>query len=38
MTTKDTTVNEILAKLPADFLLPFNKLHNVIVQNLPKGF
>jgi hypothetical protein len=38
MKTNGTTVNEILAKLPADFVEPFNKLHNVIVQNLPKGF
>ena len=32
------TVNEILTNLPEDRVNPFNKLHNVIVKNLPKGF
>src|SRR5690606_16320274 len=32
------TVEEILINLPADRAEPFNKLHNVIVKNLPKGF
>ncbi len=32
------TVNEILTSLPEDRIEPFNKLHDVIVKNLPKGF
>ena len=32
------TVDEILTSLPADRAEPFNKLHDVIMQNLPKGF
>lgn len=32
------TVEEILISLPEDRLEPFNKLHDVIMQNLPKGF
>jgi len=32
------TVEEILISLPDDRLEPFNKLHDVILQNLPKGF
>jgi len=32
------TVEEILLNLPTDKKLPFNKLHDVIVKNLPKGF
>lgn len=32
------TVNEILVNLPEDRLVPFNKLHETIVKNLPKGF
>lgn len=32
------TVQEILSNLPEDRAEPFNKLHDVIVQNLPKGF
>ena len=32
------TVMEILTSLPADRSEPFNKLHDVIVKNLPKGF
>lgn len=32
------TITEILINLPADRVEPFNKLHEVIVKNLPKGF
>jgi hypothetical protein len=32
------TVNEILDNLPKERAEPFNKLHDVIVKNLPKGF
>jgi hypothetical protein len=32
------TVNEILTNLPADRAEPFNKLHEIILKNLPKGF
>lgn len=32
------TVNDILVSLPEDRAEPFNKLHDVIVENLPKGF
>ncbi len=32
------TVIEILTSLPDDRVEPFNKLHDVIVKNLPKGF
>lgn len=32
------TVNEILTNLPEDRIIPFNKLHEVILKNLPKGF
>ena len=32
------TVNEILTSVPADRAEAFNKLHDVIVKNLPKGF
>jgi hypothetical protein len=32
------TVKEILTNLPAERAGPFNKLHDVIVKNLPKGF
>jgi hypothetical protein len=38
MKAEGNTVKEILTILPADRIEPFNKLHNVIVQNLPKGF
>lgn len=37
-TPKPKTVNEILTSLPADRAEPFNKLHVVILKNLPKGF
>ena len=32
------TVKEILTNLPMERAEPFNKLHDVIVKNLPKGF
>ncbi len=32
------TVDEILTSLPEERTVPFNKLHDVIVKNLPKGF
>ena len=32
------TVEEILISLPEDRFEPFNKLHDVIMKNLPKGF
>lgn len=32
------TVKEILVNVPADRAEPFNKLHEIIVKNLPKGF
>lgn len=38
MKANGKTVNEILTTLPEDRAEPFNKLHNVIVKNLPKGF
>ncbi|MBK7763428.1 MAG: DUF1801 domain-containing protein [Bacteroidetes bacterium] len=38
MKANGTTVKEILMNLPADRAEPFNKLHEVIVKNLPKGF
>ena len=38
MKTNAKTVEEILINIPDDRAVPFNKLHNVIVKNLPKGF
>ncbi len=38
MKASGKTVEEILISLPADRAEPFNKLHDVIVKNLPKGF
>jgi len=38
MKANGKTVEEILSSLPEDRAEPFNKLHNVIVKNLPKGF
>lgn len=38
MKAQGKTVTEILLNLPEDRLLPFNKLHEAIVKNLPKGF
>lgn len=33
-----STVDEILSNLPLERVEPFNKLHQVIIKNLPKGF
>lgn len=38
MKANGTTVEEILANVPQERLEAFNKLHEVIVKNLPKGF
>ena len=38
MKPNGTTVEEILANVPEDRLEAFNKLHQVIVENLPEGF
>ena len=38
MKAQGKTVKDILLNVPADRFLPFNKLHDVIVKNLPKGF
>ena len=38
MKANGKTVKEILINLPADRVEPFNKLNDVIVKNLPKGF
>ncbi len=38
MKANGKTVNEILTNLPMDRVEPFNKLHDVIIKNLPKGF
>jgi hypothetical protein len=38
MKASGKTVKEILTNLPEERVEPFNKLHNVIVKNLPKGF
>jgi len=38
MKATGNTVKEILANVPQDRLAAFNKLHDVIVKNLPKGF
>lgn len=38
MQTNGTTVEDILTNLPEDRILAFNKLHQTIVENLPKGF
>lgn len=38
MKANGKTVNEILANVPFDRIEPFNKLHEAIVKNLPKGF
>jgi Domain of unknown function (DU1801) len=38
MKAQGKTVTEILLNLPEDRLLPFNKLHEVITKNLPRGF
>ncbi len=38
MKANGKTINEILTTLSAERAEPFNKLHDVIVKNLPKGF
>ena len=38
MQAKGKTVYEVLTNLPADRKEPFNKLHDTILKNLPKGF
>ena len=38
MKANGKTVQEILINIPAERAEPFNKLHDVIVKNLPKGF
>jgi hypothetical protein len=38
MKANGITVQEILTNVPADRVEPFNKLHEVILKNLPKGF
>ena len=38
MKANGKTVKEILANLPPDRAEPFHKLHQVIINNLPKGF
>lgn len=38
MKAEGKTVEEILVNLPAERAAAFNKLHQVIVKNLPKGF
>ncbi len=38
MKAQGQTIQDILTNLPEDRLEPFNKLHEVIVKNLPKGF
>jgi hypothetical protein len=38
MKANGTTIHEILANVPEDRAAHFNKLHDVIVKNLPKGF
>ena len=38
MKANGNTVMEILTSVPIDRAEPFNKLHDVIVQNLPNGF
>lgn len=38
MQSKATTVQEYLEELPEDRKVGFNKLHDTILQNIPKGF
>ncbi|MBK7109439.1 MAG: DUF1801 domain-containing protein [Chitinophagales bacterium] len=38
MKATGNTVKEILTSLPQERAEPFNKLHDVIIKNLPKGF
>lgn len=38
MKAMGTTVEQILTNLPEDRIEAFNKLHNTIIKNMPKGF
>ncbi len=38
MKAMGTTVEQILTNLPEDRIEAFNKLHNTILKNMPKGF
>ena len=38
MKAEGKSVKKILANLPDDRKVPFNKLHETILKNLPKGF
>ncbi len=38
MKASGNTVQEILTNLPEDRIVPFTKLHNTILENLPEGF
>lgn len=38
MKANGKSVNEILTNLPEERVAPFNKLHKVIMDNLPEGF
>jgi len=38
MKTKVITIQQILLNLPEERFEPFNKLHETIVKNLPKGY
>lgn len=38
MKANGTTVQEILSNLSEERIVPFNKLHETIVKNLPEGF
>jgi hypothetical protein len=38
MKANGTTVEDILANVPEDRFEAFNKLHSVIIENLPEGF
>jgi hypothetical protein len=38
MKANGNTVEAILANVPEERIEPFNKLHDVIIENLPKGF
>ncbi|MBS1760533.1 MAG: DUF1801 domain-containing protein [Bacteroidetes bacterium] len=38
MKTEGNTVNDLLKNIPEDRAAAFNKLHNIIIANLPEGF
>ena len=38
MRAEGKTVDEILINVPQDRVIPFNRLHEVILKNLPQGF